>query len=121
MNGVMIEPNTGSTKWAVGDLDQQTFFVVDKLRPAQISEAQAVTLPDGTQAYRVIRLNARTEPHRMNLKDDYQLVQQATEGRKRQGAIDDWVKEHIHGTYVRVLDDYAGCPFQHPWVARPGQ
>ena len=44
------EPNTGSPKWAIGDLDQQTFFVIDKLRAAQISKAQLMTLPDGSQA-----------------------------------------------------------------------
>jgi len=121
MNGVMIEPNTGSTKWAIGDLDQQTFFVVDKLRPAQVSEAQAITLEDGTQAYRVIRLLHRSEPHRMNLKDDYQLILQAAENRKRQSAVDSWMKDHIAGTYIRVLDDYSGCTFQHPWTPKAGQ
>ncbi len=121
MNGAVLEPNTGSARWAIGDLDQQTFFVVDKLQVAQISEAQSVTLPDGSQAYRVIRLNARSEPHRMNLKDDYQLIQRASENRKRQEVIDAWVRGHIGATYIRVLDDYAGCVFQHPWVARPGQ
>ncbi|MBL8000960.1 MAG: peptidylprolyl isomerase [Flavobacteriales bacterium] len=115
-SGVMLEPNTGATKWAIGDLDQQTFFVIDKLKVAQIGEAQAVTLPDGTQAYRVIRLNSRTEPHRMNLKDDYELILQATEGRKRQEVIDKWIGVHIADTYVRVLPDYAGCRFDHPWV-----
>jgi len=115
-NGVMLEPNTGSTKWAIGDLDQQTFFVIDKLQVAQIGEAQAISLPDGTQAYRVVRLNSRSEPHRMNLKDDYELIRQATEGRKRQDAIDTWIRVHLADTYVRILPDYAGCPFDHPWV-----
>ncbi len=78
-------------------------------------------LPDGSQAYRVIRLNSRTEPHRMNLKDDYELIRQATEGRKRQDAIDTWIKGHLSATYVRILPDYAGCPFQHPWIHSVGQ
>jgi peptidyl-prolyl cis-trans isomerase SurA len=120
-SGVMLEPNTGSTKWAIGDLDQQTFFVIDKLRAAQISEAQVMTLPDGTQAYRVIRLNSRSEPHRMNIKDDYELIRQATEGRKRQEAIATWIKGHLSSTYVRILPDYAGCPFEHPWIPSTGQ
>ena len=120
-NGVMLEPNTGSTKWAIGDLDQQTFFVVDKLKTAQISEAQSVTLPDGAQAYRVIRLTSRSEPHRMNLKDDYELIKQAAEGRKRQKAVDDWVKDHLANIYVRILDDYTGCTFQHPWLVKADQ
>lgn len=121
MNGVMIEPGSGATKWAIGDLDQQTFFVVDKLRVAQVSEAQSITLEDGAQAYRVIRLNSRSEPHRMNLKEDYQLIQQAAENRKRQDVVQTWMKDHIINTYIRVLDDYSGCTFQHPWIPQAGQ
>jgi peptidyl-prolyl cis-trans isomerase SurA len=120
-NGVMLEPNSGSTKWAIGDLDQQTFFVIDKLRKAQISEAQMVTGPDGTQSYRVLRLNSRSEPHRMNLKDDYELIRRAAEGRSHQKAIDRWMKDHIATTYIRILDDYSSCTFDHPWVPPVGQ
>src|SRR5690606_12146466 len=31
-NGLMIEPNTNSSRWDMSTLDQQTFFVLDKLK-----------------------------------------------------------------------------------------
>ena len=70
-DGVMLEPNTGSPRWDMGDLDQQTFFVLDKLRAAQIGDAQLIVMPDATKAYRVVRLNSRRSPTACNLKDDY--------------------------------------------------
>ncbi|MCB0792671.1 MAG: peptidylprolyl isomerase [Flavobacteriales bacterium] len=115
-NGIMIDPNTGDPKWAMGDLDQQTFFVIDKLDVGQISEPAIVVLPDGSKAYRLIRLLTRTGPHRANLTDDYQLFQQAAERRMKQKMVDDWVKEKLGGTYVRVDPGYATCPFTHDWL-----
>ena len=34
-NGVVIEPNANSSHWAIGDLDQKTFLVLDKLAVGQ--------------------------------------------------------------------------------------
>ncbi|MCB9193594.1 MAG: peptidylprolyl isomerase [Flavobacteriales bacterium] len=116
--GVMIDPNTGGQKWPMGDLDQQTFFVIDKLDVGQISEPAIVVDPDGSKAYRLIRLLARTGPHQANLTDDYQLFQDAAERRSKQRIVDDWVKEKLGSTYVHVDPGYATCPFTHDWVGQ---
>jgi len=114
-NGLMIEPNSNSARWDLGSLDQQTFFVLDKLRIGDISEPQLVVQQDASKAYRVLKLLARTEPHRANMKDDYRLIQQATEGKLRSEAIDEWVKTRVGNTYVRLADDYRNCQFLHGW------
>ena len=115
-NGIMIEPNSNSPRWDMASLDQQTFFVLDKLKPGAISDPQLVVMPDGSKAYRLLQLLVRTEPHRANLKDDYRLMQQATEGEMRSKAIDAWVKDRLQATYVRLSPDHAGCQFLHQWV-----
>lgn len=115
-NGLMIEPSSNSTRWDMQSLDQQTFFVLDKLRPGEIGEPQQVVLPDGSKGYRLLQLLVRTEPHKANLRDDYRLIQQAAEGKLRSDAVDGWVKERVSGTHVRIAPDLAGCPFTHPWV-----
>lgn len=114
-NGVMIEPNSNSARWDIGALDQQTFFVLDKLKVGEVSDPQLIVRPDASKAYRIVRLNARSEPHRANLKDDYRLIQQAAEGKLRSEAIDRWVKDRIGSTYVKLADHYATCPFLHGW------
>lgn len=115
-NGLMIEPASNSARWDISALDQQTFFVLDKLEPGQVSEPQLIVMPDGSKAYRLLQLIARTEPHRANLKDDYRLIQQAAEGKMRSDAIDKWVKERVGTTYVHITEAYSGCPFMHAWV-----
>lgn len=116
LNGVMIDPSSNSARWDMGSLDQQTFFVLDKLKTSEVSDPQLVVMPDGTKAYRILRLILRTAPHRANLKDDYRLIQQAAEGKARAKAVDDWVAERLKGTYVRLSAEHATCPFQHDWA-----
>lgn len=114
-SGLMIEPTSNSARWDMSALDQQTFFVLDKLKKGEVSEPQLMVLPDGSKAYRLLQLLERTEPHRATLKDDYRLIQQAAEGKLRAEAVDKWVQERMSGTYVRLVDEYKGCPFTHGW------
>lgn len=116
LNGMMIEPNSNSARWDISDLDQQVFFVLDKLKPGEMSEPQLLVLPDGSKAYRILKLNTRTDPHRATLREDYRLIQQAAEGKVRSEIIEKWITDHIGSTYVHVADDYKGCAFVHPWV-----
>lgn len=116
-NGLLLEPNSNSARWDVSMLDQQTAFVLDKLQPGEVSEPQLVVMPDGSKSYRILQLILRTEPHRANLKDDYRLIQQACEGKMRSEAIDAWVSERLEGTYVRIAEEYASCPFMHKWTS----
>ncbi|MCB0769211.1 MAG: peptidylprolyl isomerase [Flavobacteriales bacterium] len=114
-NGVIIEPNSNSARWDMGDLEQQTFFVLDKLRVGEVSDPQLIVMPDGTKAYRIVQLMERSAPHRANLKDDYRMVQQAAEGKKRAEAVDKWVGERMLTTHVRIVSDYGDCAFGHDW------
>jgi peptidyl-prolyl cis-trans isomerase SurA len=114
-SGLMIEPNSNSARWDMSALDQQTFFVLDKLKKGDVSEPQLVVLPDGTKAYRLLQLLERTEPHRATLKDDYRLIHQAAEGKIRAEAVDRWIEERMNGTYVRLTEEYRSCTFTHPW------
>jgi len=113
--GLMVEPNANSTRWDLKALDQQTFFVLDRLKPGEVSEPQVIINPDGTKSYRLLKLLNRTEPHRANLRDDYRLILQAAEARKRQEGVDRWVSERSATTYIRIDPVYQECPFTHPW------
>ena len=66
-------------------------------------------------------LMKRTEPHVMDLVEDYPLVSQAAESEVQQKAVVDWVRDKLNSTYVRIIPDYAGCRFQNPWVPQAGE
>lgn len=118
-NGLVIEPSRNSPQWAIGDLDQKAFFVLDKLTIGSISEAQSFEEPTGDKGYRIFMLMKRTDPHTMDLVRDYPLVSEAAESRSKDNAMQRWVEEKLEGIYVRVIPDYVGCRFRHAWVKAP--
>ena len=118
-NGLVIEPDRNSPRWAIGDLDQQTAFILDKLSVGSLSESRSFELPTGEKGYRLFLLMKRTEPHVMDLVQDYPFVSEAAANAVRQRAVDAWVREKLNGMYVRVIPDYAGCPFNFPWIPEP--
>lgn len=114
-NGTVIEPDRNTPRWAIGDLDKETFFVIDKMKVGDISAPQLFEDPSGKKGYRIFKLNTRTEPHVMDLVTDYPLVSEAAEQAAQQEAIDDWLRERLKYIYVRIHPDYVNCLFKYPW------
>lgn len=113
--GMVMNPATGSTRFTTEELDPMTFFTLDKLKQGEYSKPVKFQTRDGKQAYRILWLKTRTEPHRANLKEDYQSLQAAALQKKQQKAISDWVRKKKLSTYVKVDDTFKTCNFQYNW------
>ena len=113
--GVILNPSTRSVRFAVQDVDPQMFFVIDKLGVGEISEPVILQNPDGSQAFRILKLNARTDPHQANMVDDYQLIQEMARQEISQKSVYDWVNSTAKRTYIRIGDEFNGCPFDNQW------
>jgi peptidyl-prolyl cis-trans isomerase SurA len=70
---------------------------------------------DTKQSFRIIYLKARSEPHKANLKDDYQRMQSMAQVHKQKSTVDAWVNKKLRSIYVRIDDDYKSCTFRHNW------
>ena len=114
--GVMINAATGSTWFEVSQMDQSLFFVVDKLKIGELSDPVPVRVGDKKESYRVAMLKARTEPHRANLKDDYQKIQQAAEAEKKEKLVSEWIERKRQSFFIKIDPEYANCPFQNSWT-----
>lgn len=116
--GLLVNPQTGTTKFEmdqVSQVDPSLFFVIDKMEPGDISKPVVVQLPDGSSAYRIVKLLSRSAPHKANLKDDYQRIQDAALSEKQGKTIMDWINKNISKTYIKIDDDYKNCDFDNNW------
>lgn len=117
--GLIVNPFAGSTRFQMdelGQMDQNVALAVDKLKVGEFTKSMPMTTHDGKQAYRILYLKTRTQPHRANLADDYPAIQAAALAKKQQEAIHAWVKKKAAGTYVHINDDYKTCNFGNKWV-----
>jgi len=113
-DGRMVNPKTGNTFFEIADLDPDIYFTIDTMKVGDIS--QPIEFEErGEIMYRVIYLQSRTDPHRANLKQDYNKIRTgAIEERKAQ-FMSSWIEEKIGSTYIKIDRAYQGCPNLIKW------
>ncbi len=113
--GLLLNPATNSSLFETSQLAPDVFFVIDKLEVGEISRPVAFQTEDHKDAYRILYLKRRTEPHTANLKDDYDKIQQWYLEKKKSETIHDWVEKMIKETYIKVDKSYQDCEFEYSW------
>ncbi len=117
VNGGLIQSqSSGNTSLAADELDPKVFFVIDKMKPGEISASVPYTTEDGTQAYRVLYLKKRTEPHKANMKDDYNKIQEWALEDKKMKVISKWVETKSKTAYIRMGERFQSCDFRNNWT-----
>jgi peptidyl-prolyl cis-trans isomerase SurA len=116
-NGLMINPSTGTTRFEMDELDPQLFFIIDKMAVDEISNPVKLMGTDNKASYRIVQLKTRSTPHKANLKDDYQRVQQIALVQKQNKEVDKWIQKKVNTTYIRLDEQLANCKFTHSWKA----
>jgi len=113
--GLLINTEAGTSKFQPEQLEASLFFVVDKLKVGEISKPVPMTTDEGKQAYRIIYLKSRTEPHVANLKEDYDFIQTAALSKKKIKVIEEWIQKKAAKTYIRIDESYKKCKFTYQW------
>jgi peptidyl-prolyl cis-trans isomerase SurA len=115
--GVIVNPNTGNARHAPEEIDPSLFFAIEKLEQGQMTKVLPYTTETGQKAYRVVLLMNRSKPHKINLVDDYDLIQQYALRKKQETIINDWIRDKAAETYIKILDEsYRDCSFNIDWM-----
>jgi peptidyl-prolyl cis-trans isomerase SurA len=115
-NGMIVNQGTGSTIYEMDQLDPTVFLTIDTLEIGQVSKAVFFQSDSREKGYRVIKLVNRTQPHRANLVDDYQMLQSMASEKLRAENMDDWMRRRIAETFIKINKNYHDCEFGYPWV-----
>ena len=113
--GLLINPITGTTKFEVNQLDPSVSFVINKLKVGKISYPVLMQTEDKKEAYRLLYLKKRTLPHRANLQEDYNRIQNWALQNKQGKAFKKWISKKAKKTYIKIIDKYRQCEFENEW------
>lgn len=113
--GILLNPYTGSTRFEAEQLDPQVSFVIDRLKVGELSNAVPMKMEDGKDAFRLLMLKHKTEPHIANLNEDYNRIQGWALGKKRQEAVDKWIQNKSRTAFINIIEEFANCNFQFNW------
>jgi len=116
--GYLINPQTGGTEFEGEQLSPQVSFIVNKLKPGEISNPVPFKTANQREAYRLLYLAKRIPPHRANLKEDYPRIAQWALQAKQRKAIDNWINEKAQQTYIKIKPEFLNCKFRHTWLPK---
>ncbi len=110
-SGPFITGRDGSTYVTIDQLDKDIVGMLSKMKVGDISKPTSFQDEQGKKGVRIIYLKSRSEPHRMNLHDDYSKISQFALEEKKNKALDKWLQEKIPSYYI-MIDPATGadCP-----------
>jgi len=118
--GLMVNPYNQSSKFEVQQIAPAIYREVEKMKPENISSA--FMMKDerlGKDYYAIIKLKTFNEPHKANLKDDYQLIQMLLEEEKSEETFKKWILKKQQETYISISPNWANCDFEFKgWVKK---
>ena len=116
--GLMINPNTGSSRFEYQDLAPEIAKQIYALNEGDVS--QPFVMMDQTknrEVCAIVRVKKKTDIHRANLTDDFQAIKSILEQKKGAELIHDWILQKQKTTYVQIAPGWQECDFQYPnWI-----
>jgi len=113
--GKMVSQNPSErVNWlTLDELSREVNLVVRNMKLGEISEPFRTTDAKGNNIYCIVRLDEEIPAHNVNMKDDYNFLAEAALRDKQGRMYEDWIREKIRRTYIRISDDFKGCTFHY--------
>jgi peptidyl-prolyl cis-trans isomerase SurA len=117
--GQMMGKN-GTTFLTIPDLDKDMVLLLknSNLKVGEISKPTAYKDERGKQAVRIVRLVSKSEPHRENLRDDYDRIAQRALDQKRSVAMQKWFLTKVPTFYIMIDPEYHNCSNLTQWEGK---
>lgn len=116
--GLMVNPSTANTKFdneTLSLIDENFIAALNGMQVGDLSKPMTMQTPDGKPGFRVIKLKNRIDPHKANLKDDYQRLSQMAVMERNQRNLKDWIRKRSKITYIKLDPEYS-CKFENDWT-----
>ena len=111
----MIQGRDG-TFLTIDQLDKDLVIKMKDLKVGEYSQPLEYTDERGKKGIRIVYLKTKTEPHRENLKDDYNKVAQRALEQKKETALEKWFDDKKRNYYIMIDEEYRSCSALKHWL-----
>ncbi|HEV2353984.1 MAG TPA: peptidylprolyl isomerase, partial [Puia sp.] len=117
-----VMTQTGSTFLTISDLDKDMVLLLknSNLKPGEYSQPTVFTDERGKKGVRIVYMVSKTQPHRENLRDDYNSIAQRALDEKKNAALEKWFLQKIPTIYVMIDGEYHNCSNLTRWEGKSG-
>ncbi|HKL07715.1 MAG TPA: peptidylprolyl isomerase [Bacteroidales bacterium] len=115
--GLMVNPQNSSTTFELDQLPRAEYNIVKDLEVGAISEPFETVDESGKPVFKIVKVAEKTDAHKANLEDDYEMIEEIAIMEKQQQKIDEWLEETKKNTYIRIDDSFMNCKFlENGWI-----
>lgn len=106
-----------TSRFKMQDLPQEVARMVEGMKVGDVSTPFEMINQRGKTVCAIIRLKNRVEGHKAIISEDFQIMKDIVEEKRRNEILHQWVVDKIKTTYVRVNDQYKDCKFEYQgWI-----
>ena len=116
--GVLINPQTGDTRFELTNLDPILYSQIRNLNDGQISQPLIEEERSGLKKYKILKVSNRFDEHVADYSSDYSKIKSLALKEKQLNLIQKWMDEKIESTYVNVNKDSKICSFANNWIKK---
>ncbi len=118
--GLMADEYSGSTLFEKDLLKPADYSMIKDMKEGDISEPFESLDNEGRSGntiYKILRLEKIVPSHVANIDDDFLIMQNIANNKRREKAISDFIKEKQEITYIKLDDLFKQCNFEREgWV-----
>lgn len=113
-NGVMMNNNTGSSRFEMQDLPSEVARKIETMKPGDISDAFIMKdVRKNKDVIAIVKLTNRIDGHKANLSEDYSMLKVMYEQSAKEKLIREWVEKKIGDTYTKIAEGWDACEFRY--------
>ena len=106
-----------TSKFRMQDLPTEVARAVELLQPGEVSPAFKMVNQRGKTVCAIVKLKSRVDGHKATITEDFQVMKNVVQNKRREEKLNKWVENKIKTVYVRVNDRYRDCQFEHQgWI-----
>ncbi|MDA9572059.1 peptidylprolyl isomerase [Flavobacteriaceae bacterium] len=113
--GVLINPQTGDTRFELTNLDPVLFSQIRNLEDNDISAPLIEEDRSGLKKYKILMVSNRFDEHKADYSTDYARIKALALKEKQLKEIQDWMKDKIDNTYIYLNKSNRSCDFINNW------
>ncbi len=118
-SGAFALNRDGSPYVTIDQLDKEMVGTLSKMKVGETSMPVVFSGDQGKKGVRIVYLKSRSEPHIMNLRDDYSKIAQGALEEKKKLALDKWLDSKIPTYYIMVDGQVSGsCPAMGKYASK---
>jgi len=114
--GGMRQNGEGGNNLTIDQLDKDLVLMLKDLKVGEFSKPTEFSDERQKKGVRIVYLKSKSEPHRENIKDDYNKIAQRALEEKKNNALERWFAEKVPTYYIKVDEEYQTCEQMDRWL-----